>query len=345
MYKKIKLFVILKGATLIQGAMLIVFAKCSRGYVYSGVQSINIITPFIVNCKFNIEIFPDSNHHVNNLLTSTTKDTEDWDINMTDGKWKNNQDVDNVCGPNWYGWYSDSVGTISTTLYKNDNLKCGRLDFGNCWTSGSVTVYLNGELIATANANEPSKIIEFPILTDSQLEILDEGVGSVVRFNKFEMVSCTTVSENFECPIDDPNYAFIGDTCYYFDAVPRTKLEAKENCIQNNGKIWEPNTIERINQVRSIAQEISKAKEWWVGIAGAAGEETFNYDSNDEIFPFTPNTAPWINLDGGGSTKNCVCMDNNQNSLQFYDVPCDEGRQYHSICETSSSSTGDKVVL
>ena len=138
-----------------------------------------------------------SNNHVNNLLTSTTKDTEGWDINMSDGKWKNNQVVDNICGPNWYGWTaSDSVGTISTTLYKDENLKCGRLDFGNCWTSGAVTVYLNGELIGKANANTPSKIIEFPILTDSQLEILDEGLDSVIRFNKFEMVSCNNMHVN-----------------------------------------------------------------------------------------------------------------------------------------------------
>ena len=148
----------------------------------------------------------------------------------------------------------------------------------------------------------------------------------------------------YNCPIDDPNYASIGGTCYYFDTIPRTKLEAKETCTQNNGKIWEPNTVERINQVRSIAQEISKAKEWWVGISGAASEETFKYDSNEEIFPFTPNTAPWINLDGGGLTENCVCMDNNQNSLQFYDVPCTEGRQYHSICEISSSPAGDSRI-
>ena len=138
-----------------------------------------------------------SNNHVNNLLTSTTKDTEGWDINMSDGKWKNNQVVENICGPNWYGWTaSDSVGTISTTLYKDENLKCGRLDFGNCWTSGAVTVYLNGELIGKANANTPSKIIEFPILTDSQLEILDEGLDSVIRFNKFEMVSCNNMHVN-----------------------------------------------------------------------------------------------------------------------------------------------------
>jgi hypothetical protein len=35
MYKEFKLSVILWGTWLIQGVMLIVFAKCSRGYIYS----------------------------------------------------------------------------------------------------------------------------------------------------------------------------------------------------------------------------------------------------------------------------------------------------------------------
>ena len=35
MYEKIKISVILRGATLIQRATFIVFAKYSRGYVYS----------------------------------------------------------------------------------------------------------------------------------------------------------------------------------------------------------------------------------------------------------------------------------------------------------------------
>ena len=130
-----------------------------------------------------------SNNHVNNLLTSTTKDTEGWDIFLSNGKWSNDQGVENTCGPNWFGWSpSDSDGTISTTLYKNENLKCGRLDFGNCWTSGAVTVYLNGELIGKANANTQSLTIEFPILTESQLEIQEEG--AIIKFNHFEMVAC-----------------------------------------------------------------------------------------------------------------------------------------------------------
>ena len=45
------------------------------------------------------------NGHVNNLLMSSTKDVEEWTIiNIDNGKWSNNQSVDGICGPEWYGW-------------------------------------------------------------------------------------------------------------------------------------------------------------------------------------------------------------------------------------------------
>ena len=148
----------------------------------------------------------------------------------------------------------------------------------------------------------------------------------------------------YNCPIDDPNYASIGGTCYYFDTVQRTKLEAKENCMQNYGKLWEPNTIERINQVHSKAKDLSKAQEWWVGISDASSEGTFKFESNEEIFPFTPKTTPWKDSEpNGGSTVNCACMIKDS-PLEFYDVGCTDGRKYHSVCELSSSASGDSRI-
>ena len=133
-------------------------------------------------------------------------------------------------------------------------------------------------------------------------------------------------------------YASIEGTCYLFDTVPQTKSEAKEKCIQNDGKLWEPNSIEIINQVYSKAQEASKDK-YWVGISDAASEGTFKFDSNEEIFPFTPKNAPWKgNEPNGGTTENCVFMDKN---MEFFDVKCTDGRKYISICETS----GDKCFF
>ena len=137
-----------------------------------------------------LSTFSGANEHVNNILESTTDTTPDWEINVTGGKWSNLPIADGKCGPEWYG-FSDmaEVGTISTTLYKSS--KCGKLDFGNCWDVGTVRVYLAGELIGEAGPNTPSKIIEFAIPENSQLEIKDEGANSVIKFTNFEMVDCS----------------------------------------------------------------------------------------------------------------------------------------------------------
>ena len=135
-------------------------------------------------------------------------------------------------------------------------------------------------------------------------------------------------------------YASIGGTCYFFDTVLQTKSEAKEKCIQNDGKLWEPNSIEIINQVYSKAQEVYGSTEdirVWVGISDAASEGTFKFESNEEIFPFTPQNAPWNgNEPNGGATENCVFMGMKQTfAMKFFDVKCTDGRKYGSICETS----------
>ena len=135
-----------------------------------------------------------TNEHVNKLLQSTTATTPGWEINVDKGKWTNRQDVDDACGPQWYGWNPNAdVGSITTTLYKSS--KCGKLDFGNCWNKGTVKTYLAGKLIGVAGPNTPSRIIEFVIPEDSLLEIKDEGgnpegASSVIKFTNFEMVDC-----------------------------------------------------------------------------------------------------------------------------------------------------------
>ena len=130
------------------------------------------------------------NEHVNNLLQSTDDTTPDWNINVGSGKWSNSEDVENACGPQWYGWDGNSaVGSISTTLFKSS--KCGRLDFGNCWNTGTVRAYLAGKLIGEAGPNTPRRLIEFAIPENSLLEIKDEGENSVIKFTNFEMVDCS----------------------------------------------------------------------------------------------------------------------------------------------------------
>ena len=69
-----------------------------------------------------------------------------------------NLDVPRMCS-NWYGFMNnDPIGSISTTFHGRGR---ARLNFGNCWTSGTVYAYLNGNAIASAPANTPSKTVEF----------------------------------------------------------------------------------------------------------------------------------------------------------------------------------------
>ena len=99
--------------------------------------------------------------------------------------------METVCGTqtNWYGWsaYNSSikVGTLSAILKGNGKVT---IDFGNCWNSGVVRVYLDSQLMAQAAINTNSVIKTFSYRHGSKLEIKDEGANSVIRLNsiKFE---------------------------------------------------------------------------------------------------------------------------------------------------------------
>ena len=82
------------------------------------------------------------------------------------------------------------MGTVSTQLHKTT--KCGKLDFGNCWSGGVVKAYFDDKLIGEAPPNTPNRVVEFPILKDGELKIRDEGANSVIKFTKFELVECTS---------------------------------------------------------------------------------------------------------------------------------------------------------
>ena len=64
----------------------------------------------------------------------------------------------------------------------------GQLEFGNCWSAGTVKVYLNGEEIGSANPNTLNKKIVFDYTDGSKLEIKDEGQNSIIQFNHFDVI-------------------------------------------------------------------------------------------------------------------------------------------------------------
>ena len=113
-----------------------------------------------------------------------------WEFNVDRGQWNswiNWPKVAPQCNLNSYlGLLNDDAnGYIKTKL---EGFGTARLDFGNCWTSGTVKVLLDGIEIASAPANTPSKIVEF-VFNSSELEIREEDIGILV-FNSFEVLTC-----------------------------------------------------------------------------------------------------------------------------------------------------------
>ena len=91
------------------------------------------------------------------------------------------------CGPSWHGFKSTKIWSIKTTL---NGCGIARLDFGNCYQHGGQTkVYLNGNEIGIANANELSKKIEFNFNDGDTLMLKGHELGTI-RFNDFSVIGC-----------------------------------------------------------------------------------------------------------------------------------------------------------
>ena len=106
-----------------------------------------------------------SNDHMNNLLQSSTKSTEGWDIKVGSGKWSKSAGVDKKCGPQWYGWSGGSnVGTISTMVSSSYSKKCGKLDF-----------------VTTTDASRQGRGVEFNSTSISIFELF--GILNLLGFD------------------------------------------------------------------------------------------------------------------------------------------------------------------
>ena len=130
------------------------------------------------------------NDYLNNLLGSTSTNTANgWTIDCDKGVWQSN--FNDVCS-NWYGFNNwNTIGSVST----NFNVKGqARLDFGNCWSSGAVYAYLDGNLIASAPENTPSKTVVFDFNIGSILKITEENVA-IIQFNSLNILQCNNAGE------------------------------------------------------------------------------------------------------------------------------------------------------
>ena len=113
-----------------------------------------------------------------------------WEFNVDRGQWTsfiNWPIMAPLCNLNsWLGFLNDDAnGYIKTTL---EGIGTARLDFGNCWTSGTVKVLIDGIEIASASVSTPNMIVEFAF-NYSELEIREEDIGILV-FNSFQVLTC-----------------------------------------------------------------------------------------------------------------------------------------------------------
>ena len=127
------------------------------------------------------------NTHLNNLLEfKSTTTVNGWTIDGNAGVWTTPW----LDCQNWYGWATvdadTPVGSISTILSGSGR---ARLDFGNCHSSGTVKVFLDGQEIGSADALIPHTVVEFNFFPGSELTISEHDVA-VIQFNSLQIIDC-----------------------------------------------------------------------------------------------------------------------------------------------------------
>ena len=141
------------------------------------------------------------------------------------------------------------------------------------------------------------------------------------------------------CPVNNENYAFIGDICYFFEINPKNYQDAKANCVSKFGnrvgQLFEPRNIERNNEVRDKAKVLSNSN-WWIGVSDSVTEGTYQFETSKDSISFQIKTAPWDSSqpDGGehsGGEEDCVAIKHPE-SL-WHDMAC--SYNFPSVCEST----------
>ena len=158
-----------------------------------------ITTDCLPDILFDVCYLLDCNvvsENLNELVGSRTKNNSVWDINVSHGQWlypdpePGVPDAWSSCGEGnkWYGWeLNDKIGCISTIFPVSGRAK---ISFGNCWSSGTVMVYLNEKLKSTAPPNSYHKST-FNFKTGDELKLCDEGQNSIIEFDFIELLHCS----------------------------------------------------------------------------------------------------------------------------------------------------------
>ena len=152
----------------------------------------------------------------------------------------------------------------------------------------------------------------------------------------FEYSICAITNETtttpYICPVTDlfGQYQLVQEKCFYFEKVKKNFTEARANCKQKGGKLYEPIDVAQMKKASKIGA-IGGGHLTWIGITDIAMEGNYVYDSNGQNINFSP---PWRTGYGShGTIFNCIAVFVNGNSVhgKLHDYGCYV--KLYSICE------------
>ena len=86
----------------------------------------------------------------------------------------------------WGYLYGYAIGKVSAIFKGSGNAV---IDFGSCFSNGVTKVYLNGNEIGSASANQQSVVANFTYKAGDNLTVTEEQVG-IMKINSLHLEGC-----------------------------------------------------------------------------------------------------------------------------------------------------------
>ena len=165
-----------------------------------------------------------------------------------------------------------------------------------------------------------------------------DNITAAKTFFQTSTTTTTTINTTSPCGNNDSRYKVIQNQCIYFETNIKNFENARENCKQKGGKLYEPKDSAKMKEIVKISQGnlfnfITLGNTWaWIGMTDIASEGNYVYDSNGLSINFTPL---WYSGYGArGTSHNCISVlttISSSNIGKFTDRSCLDTRK--SICE------------
>ena len=164
---------------------------------------------------------------------------------------------------------------------------------------------------------EGAKVIIGPIKCqapplDSWQEFTTEGLSNNFKTeltNKIQSHATipTKIEQLHHCVgNNDPRYRIIQNQCFYFEKVTKSFDNARANCKQKGGKLYEPEDAVKMKEIAKISHGTLGNVWAWIGITDIASEGNYVYDSTGLGINFIPL---WHYIYGTrGTSYNCVSV-------------------------------------